>query len=424
MSNTLTFTASDANLRRLLIIRCLVLIAGTSALIYASQVMSLMLPYILIGYTLLFLALITLFSFWRLHYLWAVTDIEYLVQLLVDIVGLTLLLYLSGGASNPFISFYLVPLCISAAVLPWSYTWIVAGLSLAAYSLLLFFYIPIPELNPQGMHHGTSNNTHIWGMWLNFAFSATLITLFVVRMASALREKETQENAQREDLLRNEQILAVARLAAGTAHKLGTPLSTMAIVTESLGESSGLTIEQREDIALLEAQINQCKETLKELVQTARLSNIDDKVSIACDDFIEELCQHWLMMRPEVSSTLKIDSDTPAPQIKVEATLEQAISNLLNNAADACPQDINVNLSWDSHNIYLKISDQGPGIPQQIREQLDSPAIKHSSKGLGLGLLLSHATVNRYNGKLELYPHPSGGTITSLTLPHTEIEDV
>ncbi len=424
MSNKLTYSASEANLRRLLIIRCLVLSGGSSALVYASQSMGLMLPYILIGYTLAFLALITLLSFWRLHYLWAVTDIEYLVQLLVDILGLSLLLYLSGGASNPFISFYLVPLCISAAVLPRIYTWIVAGLSLAAYSLLLFFYIPIPELNPQGMHHDISNNTHIWGMWLNFAFSATLITLFVVRMASALREKETQENEQREDLLRNEQILAVARLAAGTAHKLGTPLSTMAIVTESLAESPELTPEQREDVALLEKQISQCKETLKQLVQTARLSNVDDKVSIPCGEFITDLWQHWQMMRPEVSSKLRIDDDGSSPEIKIEATLEQAISNLLNNAADACPQDIDIHLSWDTRYIYLKISDQGPGIPQKISEQLHNAAIKQSSKGLGLGLLLSHATINRYKGKLELYSNPEGGTITSLTLPYPELENV
>tara|TARA_B110000444_G_C18832807_1_gene594173 strand:- start:150 stop:1424 length:1275 start_codon:yes stop_codon:yes gene_type:complete len=423
MSEKLTFSASEANLRRLLVIRCLVLSAGTLALVYGMQVMDLMLPHILISYTLAFLALITLFSFWRLHYVWAVTDIEYLAQLLVDILGLSLLLYFSGGAGNPFISFYLVPLCISAAVLPSIYTWIVASLSLAAYSLLLFLYITIPEIDPRELIHNTSNNNHIWGMWINFTFSAALITLFVERMASALKEKKAQENEQREDLLRNEQILAVARLAAGTAHKLGTPLSTMAIVTESLGEHSNLTSEQQEDINQLEQQINQCKDTLKQLVQTARLSDVGNKVRIHCGEFITDLWEHWRMMRPEVSSKLRIKDNSDGPQIMIEATLEQAISNLLNNAADACPYNIDIQLSWDINNIYLKILDQGPGIPQEIIQQLNSPAIKQSSKGLGLGLLLSHATINRYKGKLELSSNPQGGTITSLTLPYNELQN-
>lgn len=185
-------------------------------------------------------------------------------------------------------------------------------------------------------------------------------------MASALREKEAQDNEQREDLLRNEQILAVARLAAGTAHKLGTPLSTMAVVVESLGESRQLTSEQREDIELLESQISQCKTSLKQLVQTAQLSNIDEKELVNSNKFIEELRLNWQMMRPEVSSSFHIEATGTAPGIEIEATLEQAISNLLNNAADACPQDIDINLSWDSKDIVLQIYNNGPAFQRNL----------------------------------------------------------
>ena len=417
MPENLSYSASQLNLRRLLVIRCLVLVSMALAVFYSSHYIGIALPTVLLSSAIGFLLLLTALSFWRLHYQWIVTDVEYFAQLLVDIFGLSLLLYLSGGATNPFISYYLVPLVISASVLPWAYTWIIAGLSLAAYSGLLFFHIPVAELNPHGMHQG-SMNFHITGMWLNFALSAALITFFVVRMATALRIKETQESEQREDLLRNEQILAVARLAAGTAHELGTPLSTMAVLTETMKDSGKLDNEQQQDLDLLEVQIQHCKDTLNQLVQTAQLSTTEEKWEVSADEFIESLWQHWQMMRPQVSTTLNKRSSQPAPILKVDATLEQAITNLLNNAADACAINIELNLDWNDSSFELEILDNGPGLPPELAQQIGNAQIKPSDKGLGLGLLLSHATINRYKGQIKIENRQQGGTRVQLTLPH------
>ena len=135
-------------------------------------------------------------------------------QLLIDILGITLLLYFSGGADNPFVSYYLVPLCIAAATLNWRAAWPLMLFSLACYTLLFFYRIPLPDLAPHAAHGGhaahmsTSGNgfsAHTVGMWFNFLISAALITFFVVRMAESLRQQNETLTQLKEDRLRDEQ---------------------------------------------------------------------------------------------------------------------------------------------------------------------------------------------------------------------------
>ncbi len=156
---------------------------------------------------------------------------------------LTGLLYLNGGATNPFVSLYLVPLAISAATLSVRFTVALAAFCLVAYSLLMFYYHPLQILSPNhemvlnSEHHtmhmtdGNPVNWHVVGMWLNFVLSTLLISYFVLRMARALRAQDAELSAIREKQLRDEQLLGIATLAAGTLHELGTPLATMTLLS-------------------------------------------------------------------------------------------------------------------------------------------------------------------------------------------------
>src|SRR5690606_14130236 len=144
--------------------------------------------------------------------------------------------------------------------------------SLLAYSLLLFFYQPLPDLTPPGLHlehEEPGLSLHILGMWFNFLVSAAIITWFVVRMADELRSREEMLSRYREDSLRNELVLAVATQAAGTAHELGTPLGTAAILLKEMEEEYAGQPELLRDIRLLRKQVSLCRGTLKELVSKA-----------------------------------------------------------------------------------------------------------------------------------------------------------
>jgi two-component system sensor histidine kinase RegB len=264
--NPRAYSPSLDNLRNLLIIRSIALLGQSGVLAYVLFANRTTSDLWGVTISLVILAVLTAASLWRTTRPWPVADREFLAQLLVDVSGWTALMYFSGGANNPFISYYIVPLVIAAAVLPWRYTWLVAGASLLAYSLLLYYYVPFPLFTPHAaMRHGDGANVHILGMWFNFLFSAGLITYFVVRMAATLRLQEAQAVAQREDRLRNDQIMAVAGLAAGTAHELGTPLSTMTVLVDEMLQDESLGEQARGDCQLLRSQIGLCRNTLSEL---------------------------------------------------------------------------------------------------------------------------------------------------------------
>ncbi|ARN74618.1 ATP-binding protein [Oceanicoccus sagamiensis] len=416
---SLQLTASIANLRRLAIIRLILIFALLTALIYIYLGPAPPLLDTAHLSILAFMSLVNMLTYWRLQQPWPVTDIEYFFQLLVDMGSFTLLLYFSGGASNPFVSYYLVPLTISAAVLPWRFTWVVAGLSLSAYTLLLFFYKPLPFLQPAMDHsqHGNALNAHIVGMWITFALSTGLITYFVVKMANALRQQDISQAANRENDLRDEQILAVATLAAGTAHELGTPLATMTVLVEELQQDYQQQKDLGQDLSLLNTQLTSCKRILQGLVSTAEAHNHGRRQSVVLADYISQLLNHWQVLRPDAHYQFSATKACYQLTLEVDTTLDQAINNLLNNAADAKPDNIEVTVDGNNHELTVMIRDHGEGIDPDVAEQLGKPFISTKGKGLGLGLFLSHATINRYNGSITLHNHPEGGTLATIKLP-------
>ncbi|TXS96585.1 HAMP domain-containing histidine kinase [Parahaliea maris] len=410
------FAPSLANLRSLLAIRAIALLGQAGVLAWvlytdrATQSVS------GLAASLLVLAAITVASLWRSARPWQVSHREFLAQLLVDVVGWTVLMYCSGGADNPFVSYFIVPVVVAAAVLPWRFTWLIAGASVLAYSTLLYYRMPFPLFSPHAsMAHGDSGGVHRLGMWFNFLFSVGLITYFVVRMAAELRTRETRQAAQREQRLRHDQILAVASLAAGTAHELGTPLSTMTVVVDEMLDDPRLPDPAREDCTLLQQQLLQCRHILADLSQTAEASAAGKRQQRPVAEFVEATVQHWAARRPRVSCSTAVAGTGPQPQIAYDQTLPQALENLLNNAADTGSPQIRVTTNWNEREARIEVRDWGPGAPQEVRESLSAGTDREG--GLGIGLILSRATAERHGGRLQLDPAGDQGTVATLALP-------
>jgi two-component system, sensor histidine kinase RegB len=377
----------------------------------------------------------------RLKKTWPVTDVEFFGQLLLDVTALTVLLYLSGGSTNPFVSLYLLPLTIAAAALPWAYTWAMAGVTLACYSVLLFYFVPIapqgeeitvlgsfcgipPEaghaMDMQGMHgHASDFSLHVLGMWFNFLLSAALIAFFVVRMAASLRERDHLLAATREDVLRNERIVGLGTLAAGAAHELGTPLATMAVVIQELQRDQGSNAELSDNLGLLRNQVDTCKAILTRLVASSGEVRAEGGGAQALDVYLAELLAQWQLLRPQVGVTVQWHGTQPAPMILAEQTLGQAIMNLLNNAADASPQGVEVEGNWDQRELAIEIRDHGPGLTAEAAGKAGKVffTTKGPEHGLGLGLFLANATIERFGGKVSMFNRPGGGACVRVKLP-------
>jgi two-component system, sensor histidine kinase RegB len=348
-------------------------------------------------------------------------------------IVLTVVLYLKGGATNPFVSLYLVPIAVSAAALSARFTASLTIFCLLAYSLLVFYYQPLQILSPHDemimpkitlqsdehqMHVMASEepNWHVVGMWMNFGFSALLITWFVTRMAHSLRVQAAELSTIREKQLRNEQLLAIATLAAGTMHELGTPLATMTLLSEDLKSNVKDHPELAEDARLLSEQVKQCKLILQNLASAAEHPSGQEQ-TIAINHYLDRVLTHWQLLNPAIR--LENNFNRVDGFIRADSTLEQAFINLLNNAAEASPTGIELSILQDktTTEITICIRDYGAGI-HLASEQLGKPFVSTRGQGRGLGLFLSNATIERLGGRVILKPHSEGGTLTAVTLPY------
>jgi two-component system sensor histidine kinase RegB len=402
------------NLYRLGLIRAVVIIGQCLALIYFTVFKPLGLATTEIAWVLAIYASISIATANRSRLKIPITNKEFFIHLLVDIIFFSVLLYFSGGASNPFISYYLIPISIAAITLPRSYTASIALIALFGYSLLLTYYIPVMAIAPLHMGHTMAgNNLHIIGMWANFAISAAIISYFVSQIARELELQQQKIAEHREQQLESEQLLAIGTLAAGTAHELGTPLNTMRLLVDEMQQAEN----GNKDIALLSQQIDQCKITLKQLQSTANESSSNQYSTQSLQGYFDQLIERWQLMRPELNAKVNYDiSEYPAPDIRFHPTIAQSILNLLNNAADASPTGVEVSISWSDVEVIICIKDFGEGYQTTTSSDL-KPFSTNKADGLGLGLFLSQNTVTRFGGSISLDKLPEGGTLTKLCLP-------
>jgi two-component system sensor histidine kinase RegB len=343
-----------------------------------------------------------------------VTELEYAVHLAADLLIHSALLYYSGGSTNPFVSYYLVPLTIAAATLPWLYSVVLSGMALVGYTLMLVWYDPViaPPVD--------RTTLLVYGMWLSFALAAALITFFVARMAEQLRRQEQLQAQRREESMRDQQLLAVATQAAGAAHELGTPLATMSVLLKELRQEHR-DPQLSEDLELLQSQVQLCKESLRQLVRAAEADRRQAIVEQTVREWAEAVLQRWHLMHPEATYRFQCLGKGTPPRLMPPADLSQSLLNLLNNATDASPDNLDIRLDWDAQWIKLTIRDHGVGVPLAIAEQIGRPFITTKGKGFGLGLFLSQASVTRAGGTVKLYNHEEGGTLTELRLPHGSV---
>ena len=192
MSVGVTFQSSLSlrnNLRDLSIIRVSLICVQALGLLAFSQFYRIGLPVEALCWVLSGYSMVAVFSWQRTRQVKPITDFEFFLHLLLDMFFFSLLLYFSGGASNPFISYYLIPISISAITLPRHSTLLVTVAGMLAYSILLQHYVEIAAIAPNVELH-SGNNLHITGMWVNFSVSAAIITYFVSRISLQLKSHQ------------------------------------------------------------------------------------------------------------------------------------------------------------------------------------------------------------------------------------------
>lgn len=393
--------------RRLVLLRTF-MIAGLGIVIAVVDLgLGIPLPLMPMAAAVVLLVLLNALVFWRMRSGVPVTRAALFTQMLVDVGVLTLLLYCAGGSGNPFVSFYLLPLVITAVMLPRAHTAVMAVITVVCYSALMFWYVPLPA----HMHHF---QLHVIGMWCNFVLSAGLIVFFVAHIASVLRERERELAQSRERALRDEHIVSLGTLAAGAAHELATPLSTMAVVTREMETADDLDAEQQASMDCLREQIETCKTTL------GRLRNFSVEHSRreeAADLWVRRLVDDWRVLRPATPVACHWSGPQPAPKLSCDDGLGRTLANLINNAADASPSGVSMQGHATDRELVIEIRDAGAGVAADISARAKRPGTTSKAGGHGLGLMLANATVERLGGRLQWFDRAEGGVCTRLALP-------
>ena len=173
----------------------------------------------------------------------------------------------------------------------------------------------------------------------------------------------------------------------------------------------------REDLRLLRTQVDQCKGIITGLTAAAGHARAGQASRQSVRDFLDEVLEKWTLLRAPVSLTVTWSSDGMPPDIVGGETISQTLINVLNNAADASPQSVEIEASWNTDALTIEVRDRGAGITDEIVAQAGRKPISTKSPTRGLGLFLANATVDRIGGSVALFNREGGGGCTRVTIP-------
>jgi two-component system sensor histidine kinase RegB len=400
------------NLGHLFWLRCLAILGQLASITAAEAVFGVHLPLPAMLMVIALEVIFNAFTWWRVARARPETNFELLGQLWVDVVALSALLFLSGGTTNPFVSLYLPSLSIAAAVLPWQLMIWLAAFAVCCYASLGLDSIPLNMDNPANLF-----DYYRAGMWVNFMVSVGLIAWFVARMSNGLRLRDAALADAQQRLLRDERAVALGVQAATVAHEIGTPLSTIAMLSEELREAAdgdqGLA-PYGADLELLEQQIGLCKSALARL--RSRASAPSNRQALG--DWLENFAAQWRLRHPHV----KFERIGTAPKdawLDDTVAVSQILTILLDNAARASRDYVTLAASNAGGIVEFEVCDSGPGIPPSLRGTLGSMPVDSTQGGHGVGLYLAFTAAARLGGEIELVPKPRG-TRALFRLPATK----
>jgi two-component system sensor histidine kinase RegB len=338
-----------------------------------------------------------------------------LAGLMLDVAALTAQLYLSGGATNPFTSLYLLQVTLGAVLLDTRSTWSLVALACACFAGLIAFHRPL-ELPPEidGLFR-----LHIIGLFIGFALNATLLVVWMTRINKNLRERDDHLAALRQRAAEEDHIVRMGLLASGAAHELGTPLASLSVILGDWRRMPAFTYdpELAEDMAEMQTALERCKRIVTGILVSAGEARGEASSVTTINAFLAELVVEWRTARSV--STLSYKNMVGADlAIVSDSALKQVVFNVLDNALEVSPNWQELAAEREGDTLVLRISDRGPGFAPEMLAQFGKPY--QSSKGRpggGLGLFLVVNVVRKLGGLVTAQNRPEGGATVTLTLP-------
>ena len=336
------------------------------------------------------------------------SDKSALIFLIIDIIQLSILLYLTGGIVNPFIIFILIPSVFSSSNLSFKANGLLVFLTFISIVFLTFYSTDLPS--PLSDHFHVSPY-YYYSIPIALIIALFFLNYFAMTFGTQSRLRKEALAKMEEVMAQEHELLSLGGQAAAAAHSLGTPLSTIKIIAHDLSKQFKGQREIEKDIELLSSQVERCNEILKRL----SLNPVEEDDFIDKDLTIRDYLNEIISSFREISKKnfiLNFDQDSNPKKITKSIEIVYGLRNFIGNANKFSRNSIFINLKSDSENTEISIEDDGPGYPRDILSKIGEPYLRSNSQndksnsGLGLGLFIgknllekNFATLNCRNSK-------------------------
>jgi len=349
------------------------------------------------------------------------------IYLTYDIVQLGTLIYLTGGATNPFIFLLIIPSVFSSIYLKLSSTINLVVITIFIIIVLTFFHFDLPS--PMHLHFHVPDY-YLYAIPLAIIIGLIFLVYFGSKFGEESRKrKEALDNIQNV-MAKEHELSSLGAQAAAAAHSLGTPLSTISLVIKELKEELKGNNKLEKEIDLLISQSERCNQILKKLSMNPQLGDEFIGFKASFQDYLSEIIRAFQEISKKNFFFNTIENKN---SIKFKRSIEinYGLRNFIGNANKFSKQKVEVKLISDEKNTEIQISDDGPGFPNDIIDKLGEPYVVSASQenklrtGLGLGTFIGKTLLEKNYGKINFKnTSKMNGALVNISWLNTDLKRI
>ena len=317
--------------------------------------------------------------------------------LLIDVLQLSCLIYLTGGMANPFSIFLILPTIFSSSNLGFRSNLLLVFFTVFTIIFLTFFYQPLPYPINEHFH---VDNYYYYSIPSSLIIALLFLNYFALIFGRESRIRKEALNKMEEIMSKEHELLSLGGQAAAAAHSLGTPFSTIKIISSDLLKHFNDNDEVKKDIRLLQSQIQRCSVILKKLTLNPITEDnfIDRDLTIV--DYVNEIIKSYKEISKK-TFTINVDQNLNSFNITKSIEIVYGLRNFIGNANKFSKSKVFINIQSDNDITKIIIEDDGEGYPKDVLREIGEPYLKSykssikSKSGLGLGIFIGKTLLEK-----------------------------
>lgn len=405
--------------RTLVTVRWVAVFGQLMAVIMTSFVLQIRLPLAEVAACITLLIFINLFAL-VVHNRRRLNENAATIYLALDIIQYALLLYFTGGFENPFAMLMIAQVAVAAAVLNLGRMVLLSFLSILSATLLSIWNRPLAW--PGGAVVITPS--YLLGEQIALIFAVAFIASYVWRISYEFRHIQSALYDSQLSLSRQRQLAALGAQAAAAAHELGSPLSTIAIISKDLYRDYANDPELKDDLTLLVQQSQRCSDILKDFSSNPEREEDPLVTAQPIGTIMQELATAYRHERPQITVDIKEHDDIKGVTMTHSPELLRSLGNLVQNAIQHATSRVDVDMMPYGNKVRITVHDDGTGFAPGVLARIGEPYLTTKTGGtqnMGLGLFISQTLIESRGGQVRFRNHPKGGAEVMVTLPRPEL---